>query len=450
MKIGQNSKLVVYIYAVLVESIASHWILTVMPQIITHNFKITSDSQKSTIASHYFISFFVGLIAGSFLWPFFVNYLSKRNCILGGLVCQAVANIFVGRSTNLLTMNVFRFLFGLSQTINTVGKDYIYVFVDADKRQFLFTMRSIAVMISSLIGPLIGYHIYYGTGKSFEQSTMYISAILLTGSFLFFCFFYLIFPANDVVENLEEEEVVMIESNEELADQNMKNKQINLKKILKFILKHNELRNCLAGIFLVIGVYSTQMFVTFFYMEIDWKDQGLGLSDQEVSYLTVLVALPIVVLYLVANHFVPKRISMFTFIKLILIPNIILLALLPALRDLLQSYNALSRYQIISLVVCLYFVFNLNFLSPSTNYYMNSLVPKNGRTSLNSITFLGVCISIILINLTIVPFFSITMFDERFSAWKPYNKYICFCLFDILLIAAAILLREPKINKVIV
>ena len=433
---------------VLVEAISAHWILTVMPRIITHNFKTTLDSEKSIIASYYFISYLVGLIVGSLLWPSIVRYLSKSNCLLLGLTLQAFFCVFIGRAQTTLTLGVFRFLFGMSNTINTVGKDFIYDFVDPDSRQFVFTFRSMAVLISSLAGPVLGFYIYYGTGESFKISMVWIAALLLSASLFFFIVFVLIFPLHDVdYVQAEEETQVLIENHHQAKPDCPSHKQLSLLAMIKFIWTHETLRNSIFGAFFVFAVYNTQMFITFYYMEINWSEGGLGLSDKQVSHLALFMFVPILGLYLASPKIIPKYISIYSLFRVILITNILLLMMLPTLRDLLATLTIEQRNPIISTVICLYFVFNLNFISPFLNFHMNNLVPKNGRTSFNSLTFLGVCSGMILVNFTIVRIFSGTMYDPMFLAFAPFNKYISFFAFSALLLAALWLLWGPQNKK---
>ena len=445
----QSYKIFVYIYVVFTESLGSHWMLSVMPQIVTKNFKITDETKKTGVASQYFISFFFGLIAGSLLWPSIVRYISKKNCILISLLGQVITNILVGSTESFLILSVWRFFFGFFHTINTIGKDFLYEFVNSNLRQIVFTLRSVAVLVSSLFGPLIGYQIYYGCNQNFQYTLACISLIIFSGACLFFFLFYLISPNSQPEEHHEgEEKNLIINENSFSSGEDMpSDRQMSLYAMIKFIYNHQDLRRIVCGFLIIFSVYSSSLVVTIFYIETSWENSGLGISDKEVSVLTILVFLPILILFLISNKLIPKYMTIFTFFRVVIIFNIFLLTLLPALKDLLVNLETGKRTYLIYLGISLFFIFNLNLMSPFANYYMNSRIPKNGRTTFNSITFISVACLVIFMFGTIVPLFSISMFDPRFTAFEPYNQYVCFVIFDVFLILGAWFWREPKSER---
>lgn len=446
----QMHQIITYIYVVFVESLGSHWIASVIPQIVENNFKTSNPEDRSNVAGQYFTYFMVGLIVGSLLWPSVVTYISKRNCILIGIFGQAFSNFMVGQVSSMKMILLWRFFFGFFHVINTIGKDFIYDFAHAKYRQFIFTLRSMAVMVASFFGPMIGYMIYYYHDKDFSLTLTTISIIMLS-SFVLFLISFFIFPSEQKVIEHNPDELAPLQEHtghhHGLEVHHQKSAQIGLIPILKFCWKKPELRNVMLGFICIFSIYNAQLLVAVFFVETPWNEQGFGLSDKEVSIIVLSVFLPVLIFFLISGLYVPKKVSEFAYTKVILIINMIWLLGLPALRDYLSTSSYDQRIHSIYGFVALSLVFNPNLVSPYLNYYMNNHVPKNGRTSFNSITFVSTAFFAILIFQTILPLYSISMYDPKFQAYAPYNKYICFLLMDVILILGAYFLREPKKHK---
>jgi hypothetical protein len=430
---------------VFVESIGSHWILSVMPVIVSENFGTSREEEKSGAASRYFIYFFVGLIIGSLAWPIVVRYIPKRECIILGLLFQALTNYLVGTAPTFGYLCFWRFWFGFFHLVNTLGKDFLYEFADHTQRQSIFIMRSIAVLISSFFGPLFGYLVYYGTGKSLASSLAVISLIYLSAVVFFAIVFYcspFIAHAHDF--SSEETQSLNVEEGAVHAEINLvRHKQIGVWPMLKFIARKKELRNLVLGFWMVFSVYNTQMLLSVFFIETPWHSQGLGLSDKEVSYLVVAVFLPIIMIFVISNKLVPKRITMFSLFQVVIFANMLFMLLVPAMRDLTTGLTHHQRLLLIYVLVSLFLTFNPNLISPFLNLHMNNQVPRNGRTTFNSITFIGCSLCVITLFATIIPLFSRTMFDPAWVQYSPYSKYVCFIVLDFVLGLGAYLLRKP-------
>lgn len=450
MVVAQQLRILTYVYTVFVESLGSHWILSVMPVVVSENFGTSRDEEKSGAASNYFIYFFIGLIAGSLTWPIVVRYVPKRECIVIGLFFQAVTNYLVGTAPTFGFICFWRFWFGFFHLVNTLGKDFLYEFADHHIRQSIFVMRSIAVLISSFFGPLFGYYLYYGTGKSLASSLAVISGIYLT-AVAFFAFIFYCFPFAAHAQDVSSEETQSLTVEEGAGGQEVnlvRNKQIGVWPMIKFIFRKKELLRLVLGFWMVFSVYNSQMLLTVFFIETPWHSQGLGLSDKEVSYLVLAVFLPIILIFIISNKLVPKRITMFSLFRIVIIANMVFLILIPAMRDLTVGLTHSQQLVLIYILVSLFLTFNPNLISPFLNFHMNNQVPRNGRTTFNSITFIGCSLCVIAIFSTVVPLFSRTMFDPALVQYSPYSKYICFIVLDIILGVGAYLLRKPAEAKV--
>ena len=163
-----------------------------------------------------------------------------------------------------------------------------------------------------------------------------------------------------------------------------------------------------------------------------------------MSYLVLAVFLPIIMVFVLSNRLIPKYMTIFTLFKVVILANMFFLLLIPAMRDLTNGLTHHQQLIIIYGLVSLFLTFNPNLISPFLNFRMNNQIPRNGRTTFNSITFVGCSLCVIAIFSTVLPLFSRTMYDPVFTQYSPYSKYICFIILDIILAAGAFLLRKPS------
>lgn len=449
MNSAHGIRVFAHAYTVFVESLASHWITSVIPVIATVNFKITDNSEKSGAASKYFIWYFVGLIAGSFIWPLVVRYMSKRSSIFLGLALQGVFNFLVGASSTFGWMCFWRFFFGASHVVNSIGKDFVYDFASHSQRQFVFSMRSVAIFTSCFIGPLLGYYVYYATGRSLTQTLTYISMLYITACLAQLIVFFWMEQAHHSHEVHPEETHHLTAEDGDIHHEVhvAKKAQIGIWTMVKYIAKNQSLRNLVLGYCLVFAVYNTQLFLVVFYVETAWKDDGLGLTDREVSYIVMAVFFPIVLFFFLSSKLIPKHMSIYTLFKIIIFSNIGFLVIVPGFRDWGNGLDEQTREPIIYAFSAIFMTLNPNLISPFLNFTMNNRIPKNGRTTFNALTFLGVSLAVIGVFSTVVPLFSQSMFDPEWTAHRPYNKYVCFAALDVLLGIGAYLLRKPDEHK---
>lgn len=445
----QNLRIASYVYIIFVESVASHWITSVMPVVASENLGARRDRDKSGVASDYFVYFFLGMIAGSFIWPLVVRILPKRECMVVGLFLQALSNYLVGVAPSMGWLCFWRFWFGVFHLSNSVSKDFLYDFADHTQRQSIFVMRSVAILISSFLGPLFGYYLYYGTGMSLAHSLAIISLFYLSAIFFFALAFYC-FPMPSHAHDVHPDELQRLRS-EDSRDAHALHlvhpTQVGVWPMAKFILRRKDLRNTVLSYYLIFAVYCNQLIITVFYIETPWKAEGLGLSDREVSFLVLAVLLPIVCLFWLSNLLVPYHIGTFTYVRAVVWANIILQFLLPGLRDLAASLSPSNQTALKYMVVSLFFTCNPNLSSPFLNVHMNNQIPHNARTTFNSITNIGLAVCALVGLLTVVPLFSRTMFDPVFTQHAPYSKYLCFAILNLILGAALLLLPKTSVPK---
>lgn len=437
----------IYTYVVFIEIFGNLWSTSLLPQIVTDNFKISDYSKKSSVGAMYTVYYYIGLVIGSLTWPTIVRGISKRNCILIGILGQAISNYLVGLSPNMLIVYIWRFIFGFFHISNTVAKDFIYEFAPTKYRQYIFSFRGVAVMTATFFGPFFGYQIYYYCNADFSNTLFYISIAYISASILFFIGFYLIsIKPLEIIEHNPDEHLSLLREVSHDLDEKIwvtKPEHIGLINMFKYCLKRKQMRDIVIGFAIVCGAYDALLFVAIFYIETPWNDYGLGLTPKEVSVIVFLIFIPILLIMMISPLLVPKHWSIFGYTRVILVLLIMMVLLLPGFRDIFSPLKCNQRIYAAYSFVSLFMIVSPNLFSPFLNLFLNDKIPKNGRTSFNSILFIGMLTFLIILFLTIVPLFSISMYDPRFQAFAPYNKYLCFLVLGVLMSIGAVFLWNP-------
>lgn len=463
MEIRQLLRLVVFGYFSFLPNFASFWASSVLPEILEKDLKITDKTQQSKYGGLFYTYYFIGLILGCFAWPYLIKYLSKRMSVLIGLAFQGVFTYFTGQATNLNWFFFFRILTGFFNNINTVGKDFIFEFTKPQYRQYAFSLKSSFTMLAMWVGPLLGYFIYVHYNRSFADSMQFLAILYMIGCILFVIFFYLDFsplemdaPAKlsislhdmDVAEEIgkkrvEEENLRIIDDNEVKRKKETK----GIGEVLKIVWKNRTLRNFVIVYLLTNGIGTTKNILIVFYLETLWNEGGLDISPLSISFLNLIVFGFSLLFLMVSPLVVPSKIGYLTMIRHIVIMMILVMILMPLLRDLLPNN---TEYKYILVIYISYGVtsfFSPKLFSPFLNFLFNDRIGKNARTSMNSITFIGSVISATISMVIITPFYSISMHESYFKQFEPYNKYLVFLMMDISLIICLFFLRSNTLDS---
>lgn len=220
--------------------------------------------------------------------------------------------------------------------------------------------------------------------------------------------------------------------------------QRGIPEVLRMMWANHVLRNFAIVYFLTNGIFTTRNFILVFYMEAAWRDGGLGVGAMEVSYINFYSFFLCIAFLLVSPSFVPSRISYLAIVKDIIVVSMFLMVLPPLLRDLLPDNEQPACRWAIYLTYLVSNFFNPKLFSPFINFFMNNQVDRYSRTALNSITFITSCISAAVIMTLVSPFLSISLYNDTFTAHRPWNKYFCFVLLDLLLALNLFYLRSQK------
>lgn len=207
MEIRQVYRILTFAYITALPSILIFWILTLLPEIIVNNLGVTDKSEVSKIAGLFEASFFIGLIVGSLIWPYALNFISKKNALLLGMVMQALMNALTGQMRTVSLFIFLRFLTACCSNVNTIGKDFIFVFAKVKYRQYAYSVKNVFSVMATFAGPILGYFIYEHYKHNLSQSIMFISVLYIIGILMFILVFYIDFP-----EKEEEEEEEFMET----------------------------------------------------------------------------------------------------------------------------------------------------------------------------------------------------------------------------------------------
>lgn len=487
MEIRQLIRILVFGYFSFLPNLLSYWIAAVLPQVVEENLHVHNKAEVSKVGGLFFSFYFFGIIAGALAWPYILKVVPKKLAVLLGLFFQGVFTALTGKTVVLTWVYFFRFWTGFFNNVNTVGKDFIFEFAKPAYRQYAFSLKSCFTVGGIFVGPLLGFYIYMYYDCSLEKSLMLLFWLYMVACVLFVAVFMV-----DMRKSVEEEEPAgagqaaapkleltppegtepqpatppkedegvdrhdhndFVKSELVIDDEEVRplvpapqktERQRGIPAVLKIIWANRTLRNFTIVYFLTNGIFTTRNFILVFYLESSWEDEGLGISSMEVSYINFYSFFFCIGFLLISPTFVPSKISYLSIVRDIIIVAVFLTILPPLLRDVLpNNTDGWCRWTIYLTYLVSNF-FNPKLFSPFINYFMNSQVDKYSRTALNSITFITSCVSAAVIMTLVSPFLSLSLHHPWFVAHRPYSKYLCFVMLDLLLACNLFYLRSQK------
>ena len=445
MEIRQVIRVFTFAYINLLPSILSFWMVTILPEILEHNLHIKDKEELSRVGGFFFTSFYMGMMAGSLVWPNLLDYMSKRSAVIMGLIFQGVFNALTGYSSVISVILLYRFMTGVFQNLHTVGKDFVFEFAKPAYRQYAFTYKTFFSFFGSLIGPFIGWYCYTISDRSFSKCLIYISMLYASGIVLFFLVFYLDYTPGDNADQAadDEEEKNILQSAD--VDFGRKDRQKGVWDITKLCAEHPVLRNMILVYSITSGVNKTLNYMTVFFLEASWKDQGLGLSSKVVTYISLFSFIPASLIVLLSPAVVPKYVSYGAYIRFFILSVIIALTSLPVMRDVLPN-NGPSYIWVVYIFQGFLNITVPKIYSPFINFYLNRRVDKYSRTALNSLTFILGNLSASIIITIAGPVFAYAMYNDAFEGYRQLSKYIPFIFLDLML-ALAYFFMHGQANK---
>lgn len=427
----QLYRLLTFGYENLLPNILSFWVLTIIPEIMIHNFGVTDKEEISLNCGYFFAFFYAGIVLGAFIWPTIVRFLSKRTSVFVGLLGMCVFNYFVGISRSLPWVFFYRFMTGLFHNFNSVGKDFVFQFARPSFRQYSFSIKTLFGFLAGFVGPYFGFWIYNETGKDFEDSMYIITLLFVFGLILFVVVFYLDFTPGDATYDLDvdEEEVrPMVHKSETDLSQ-----QKGILQVLRLCAKNTYLRNLSIVYFLTNGVYKTASMIAILYIETPWADQGYGINNEMASTAAFVAFFPAAFMVLVSPTFVPEKVSYKAFIRFFIVFMMLAILAFPVVRDLIPESKQEQWGKAGLVLLLLLFMSVPKLYSPFINFNLNNAVDKYSRTALNSITFIFSTSSAALFAACIFPVLGWSLYNPMFQGHVTWSKYLAFVMLDVLL-----------------
>lgn len=437
MEVRQLIRVATYMYINILPAFLNFWMAAILPEALERTFFLTDKGARSRAGGYFYTMFYSGMILGALAWPKIIDFISKKNAILLGLIFQAVFNSGMGRTRDIMTVYFFRFMTGIFQNLNTVGKDFVFEFAKPSYRQYSYTLKTFSTFLGSLVGPFLGNYFYFKEHKDFGRCLDYVTELYLVGVALFVLVFYVDrYKAVASGDGTDEEETIGLAQSSTVNNPNdQRIRQKGIFEVLRFCCEHANLRKIVTVYAITGGVYKTINYITVFFLETSWEDNGLEISSTTLTWISLIAFIPASLIILLSPMVVPKHITYQRYIRFFIGLVIVMLILLPAIRDLLPSKGH-RHIWVIYLVQGTLYCFAPKIYSPFINYYVNKKVDRQSRTAMNAITFISSNLAGSVIIGLIGPLFALTMFDNMFEGYRTYSKYASFVLLDILLIIA--------------
>ena len=439
--------------------IAFQWSTMIIPEVLEKSFGITDKTRVSFYASLFYVSYFCGIFLSCFIWPFVVQKVSKRRCILFSTLMYGIMTMISGWGSDINFMLTCRFITGLFLNVNSIGKDLLFEFAKGDIRQIGLSFDSAIALTMNLAGPFFGMLIYHQTGCDLQLTLIYIGSIFIVVGAIFVIFFFLIpyrekhrnsFSLEEAKrreeENFEKEENLSIMENKKGK---MRLRTRSTREVIYYCVQHKSLRNPILIYGISLAVTNCDLLLTVVFLETSWADNGLGISATSLSLLCALSVIPACILLLVSPSFCPSKIDYSTFMRFFIVSFGVGVMFTPLLRDLIPEKNHESFRYLVYLVVLLKNCSNGRLYAPFIHFHLNSKSNRYIRTLINTINFvIATLFTIILVN-TVVPLLSIMLFDPRFTQYAPYNKYPLFLILVVLQGVCVFLVQEKQNGQVL-
>lgn len=89
-----------------------------------------------------------------------------------------------------------RILQGLFDTLNSIGKSYVFEFCDVDYLELSFTTKGFVAIVMGNVFPIIGNHVYDYFDKDYKSACYFWFIFNLIMGGLFYLFFFIL-PVSD-------------------------------------------------------------------------------------------------------------------------------------------------------------------------------------------------------------------------------------------------------------
>lgn len=416
--------------------LTTQWSTIVLPEIIQTNLHVMDKTQLSFIAGYFYISFFYGRLLGTFVWPIMVKVVSKKICLLISILIMGVANACSGIGMHMLTICFCRFIAGIALNIHTVGKDFLFEFCDENYRQLGLSIDSSFSLLGGLAGPFIGHYLYYRFDKNFETTCLAIAFLFFIGFILFFHVFFISYTPPLNVSHTDEEMTKM------LGHHGQQIESTDVKSVIRKCYQDPSIRGLILMYGISVAATECDLILSVLYLQVDWKNYGLGIDSYVLSKISLLCFIPSCFLLLGSSKFVPKHIKYVNYIRYVLILFTILVFITPLLRDIIPTKSHESYNYIIYAAQSIKYTINPHVFAPYVHYLINKRANKHIRTILNSINFVVSTFIIVISMNIIIPLLSISLYSPLFADYRSYSKDLSFFIVSFLAIISLFILSH--------
>lgn len=436
-------RILTYSYNIFINTFRTYWPLMLWPQIFKECFGIEDLGRQAVFASYYYILYYYGNIVSSVFWPYMVQYMSVRGCILFALFAQFAIALLYAIVPNLYLILALRFVGGIFKNSSHVGKDFIYGFCEDRYRQHGYAFTSIFTFAAVFIGPVVGIYMFEYTKHSFQRCFFFIAMMYVVAIIAFIIVFYFTYipPIN---ESTIYPSVMDDEERHKLIGKN--NKKMGFFEAFRYIWMNAKLRGLTTLFIISKSVNKSYTIISVFFIEAAWDKEGLGISPITLAYINMFSFIPVMIVLMISPWLVPTYIGYRTYLNIILSIYAIGVALMPMLKQVIGLLGYEKFYWLVFIVQGVIYLVNPKTYTPSVSYLVNKATSKRGRTAVNSITSLIFTTFTAILMSIMAPLYSYSVHNEDWVKYKPFNLYLTFFLLSALMFIGIVLLNKNKMK----
>lgn len=436
-------RILTYSYNIFINTFRTYWPLMLWPQIFKECFGVADLGRQTVFASYYYILYYYGNIVSSIFWPYMVQYLSVRGCILFALLAQFTIALLYSMVPNLYFVLALRFVSGIFKNSNHVGKDFIYGFCEDRYRQHGYAFTSIFTFAAVFIGPVVGIYMFEYTQHSF-QKCFFLIAILYAGAIVLFIIVFYITYVPPFNESTIYPSVMDDEEKHKLVGK--RRKKMGFFEAMRYIWDNSRLRGLTFLFIIAKAVNKSYTIISVFFIEADWNKEGMGISPITLAYINMISFIPVMIVLMISPWIVPTYIGYRTYLNIILSIYAIGVALMPMLKQVIGVLGYEKFFWLIFIVQGMIYLVNPKTYTPSIYYLINKATSKRGRTAVNSITSMIFTTTTAVLMSIIAPLYSYSVHNEDWVKYQPFNLYLTFFILSTLMFIGILLLNTNKMK----
>lgn len=446
-----------YAFIINIMGSLSYWYGTVLKEILKNNFGVQFEYEITDAISDFYNYFVVGEILSGFLWTYLLKYMSTRVCILVSLAMQSVVYIVQTQLTSLNAIFFCRVVQGFFNNVNSLGKSYVFEFCDVDLIKLAFSTKGFIAIVLSNFFPQIGNWVYDKLGKDYQSCCWVWFAFNTFFTVAFFVIFF-VWKYSDNTQDAVNRRNKLLKDQEAKANgevkevakekKNQKEESYGLVRVAKHILSD---KNTLLLFLVYILTKSIHKAIQAYKLIIFLKDENLGGLDfdkDELGIYHTICILPSFIIIFAQPRLVPKVFSYKAFIGGCITLFLLFIFLIPGLADIARVTGTTKEGYMRTIMKINYMMMNLftaKLFTPAMNILLNLYIEKQMRAGLNSIFYLGVSFTVLILNQANKKMMNY-FFDDLVAPPTEFVKYQALSIFLLLqgFALLAILLTDAK------